>query len=77
VPGTPPLGVALKGPLEQPDWSLDFSAIVRGFASHAVDRLLGPQTGAPEQSGAAPPEGDQSKRPKPKDVLRDLLKSPQ
>ncbi|MGH7125463.1 MAG: AsmA family protein, partial [Stellaceae bacterium] len=80
VPGTPPLGVSLKGPLEQPDWSLDFSAIVRAFANHAVDRLLGPQPGTPEQSGAAQPDtapGDQPKRLKPKDVLRDLLKSPQ
>jgi hypothetical protein len=77
VPGTPPLGISLKGPLEQPDWSLDFIAIIRAFATHAVDRLLGP--GAPEQSGAQPDsaQGDQPKRVKPKDVLRDLLKTPQ
>src|SRR5215472_12893177 len=81
VPGTPPLGVTLKGPIEQPDWGLDFSAIVRAFATRAVDRLLGPQADAPEQSGATPAEpgtqGDQPKRVKPKDILRDLLKKPQ
>ena len=80
VPGTPPLGVTLKGPLEQPAWSLDFSEIGRAFASHAVDRLLGPQVGTPEQSGPAQPDsaqGDQPKRIKPKDILRDLLKGPQ
>ena len=80
VPGTPPLGVTLKGPIEQPDWGLDFSAIVRAFATRAVDRLLGPQADAPEQSGATPAEpgtqGDQPKRVKPKDILRDLLKKP-
>lgn len=75
VPGTPPLGITLKGPMEQPDWSLDVSAIMRAFAAHAVDRLLGP-----EQSGAAPPDSgqkDQPRRLKPKDILRDLLKNPQ
>jgi len=81
VPGTPPLGVTLNGPLDQPDWSLDFSAIVRAFGAHAVERLLAPQPGA-EQSGAAqtdpaPAQGDQAKRLKPKDILRDLLKNPQ
>jgi uncharacterized protein involved in outer membrane biogenesis len=80
VPGTPALGITLKGPLEQLDWSLDLSAIVRAFATHAVDRLLAPQSGTPEPSGTAQPEavpGDPAKRLKPKDVLRDLLKSPQ
>lgn len=80
VPGAPPLGVSLKGPMEQPDWILDFSAIVRAFATHAVDHLLAPQADAPEQSGAAPSEpaqGDQPKRVKPKDILRDLLRKPQ
>ena len=75
VPGTPPLGIALKGPMEQPDWSIDVSAIMRAFAAHAVDRVLGP-----DQSGAAPPDSgqnDQPKRLKPKDILRDLLKNPQ
>ena len=81
VPGTPSLGVTLKGPLEQPDWSLDFSAIVRAFGANAVERLLGPQPGAEQaQGGAARPDasqGDQAKRLKPKDILRDLLKNPQ
>jgi hypothetical protein len=80
VPGTPPLGVSLKGPLEQPDWSLDFSAIMRAFAAHAVERLLAPQPGAPDQSGAAqsePAQGNPAKSPKPKDILRNLLKNPQ
>jgi uncharacterized protein involved in outer membrane biogenesis len=82
VPGTPPLGVALKGPLEQPDWSLDFSAIARAFAARAVERLLGPQPGTPDQGGAAqsepaPTQGDPAKLPKPKDLLRNLLKNPQ
>jgi uncharacterized protein involved in outer membrane biogenesis len=80
VPGTPPLGVTLKGPLEQPDWSLDFGAIVRAFGAHAVDRLLGPQPAAPEQSGAAQPapaQGDPAKSPKAKDLLRNLLKPAQ
>lgn len=75
VPGTPPLGITLKGSMEQPDWSLDVSAIMRAFAAHAVDRVLGP-----EQSGAAPPDpgqNDQPRRLKPKDILRDLLKNPQ
>jgi hypothetical protein len=79
VPGSPPLGVALKGPLDQPDWSLDFSAIMRAFASHAVERLLGSQPGSPDQGGAAQPEpaqGDPAKPPKPKDILRNLLKAP-
>jgi len=78
VAGTPPLGILLKGPLEQPDWSLDFSAIVRALGAHAVERLLGPQpeqTGGPQSDPAA--QGDQPKRIKPKDILRDLLKSPQ
>ncbi len=78
VPGTPPLGVTIKGPMEQPDWSLDFSAIMRAFAARAVDHLLGP--GVTEQSGAADgdqPQGDQPKRIKPKDILRDLLKGSQ
>ncbi len=79
VPGAPPLGISLKGPMDQPDWSLDFSAIVRAFATHAVDRLLGPQPGAPDQGAAQPDSAptDQPKRIKPKDILRDLLKTPQ
>ena len=79
VPGTPPLGVSLKGPLEQPDWSLDFSAIMRAFAAHAVERLLAPQPATPDQGGAAQPEpaqGNPAKPPKPKDILRNLLKNP-
>jgi uncharacterized protein involved in outer membrane biogenesis len=79
VPGTPPLGVSLKGPLEQPDWSLDFSAIMRAFAAHAVERLLAPQPGTPDQGGAAqsaPTQGNPAKAPKPKDILRNLLKNP-
>jgi AsmA-like C-terminal region len=80
VPGSPPLGLTLKGPLEQPDWSLDVSAIMRAFATRAVDRLLGPQSGTPDPGATTQPEAapsDQAKRLKPKDVLRDLLKSPQ
>ena len=56
VPGTPPLGLTLKGPLEQPDWSLDLTAILRAFATHAIDQLSGPQADPPEQSGAAQPD---------------------
>jgi uncharacterized protein involved in outer membrane biogenesis len=79
VPGTPPLAIFLKGPMEQPDWSLDLSAIMRTFAAHAVDRLLGSQPGAPDQSGAPPPDSAQGDvpKPKPKDILRNLLKTPQ
>jgi len=79
VPGAPPLGLALKGPLEQPDWSLDFSAIMRALASHAVERLWGSQPGTPDQGGAAqsePAQGDPAKPLKPKDILRNLLKNP-
>jgi uncharacterized protein involved in outer membrane biogenesis len=78
VTGTPALGISLKGPLEQPDWSLDFSALVHAFAAHAVDRLLTP--GAPEQGDAARQDaapGDPPKRLKPKDLLREIFKSPQ
>ncbi len=75
VPGTPPLGVTLKGPLEQPDWSLDVSAIVRAFATHAVDRLLGPEPSGAAQSDSG--QGEPAQQVKPKDILRRLFKNPQ
>jgi uncharacterized protein involved in outer membrane biogenesis len=75
VPGTPPLGVTLKGPLEQPDWSLDFSAIARAFGARAVERFMGPERGGPGQP--EPAQGDPGKSPKAKDLLRNLLKTPQ
>ena len=83
MPGSPALGVTLRGPLDQPDWTLDVSAIVKAFGARAIERYLAPQQQpqtAPDQGGAAAPEAAQpspSQSLKPKDILRNLLKVPQ
>ena len=75
----PALGVGLKGPLDQPDMSLDVGAIVKAFGERAIERLLRPQA-QPGQGAGAAPDGtppNSSQPLKPKDILRNLLKGPQ
>ncbi len=61
VQGSPPVGITLKGPMDQPNWDIDFNAITRSLGTRAIERLvnppLAPSQGSAAQSGAASPCG--------------------
>ena len=82
VQGSPPIGITLKGPIDQPNWDVDFNAITRALGTRAIERLLQPQQPAQSQGSAATgSSGDgQSAAPQasqplqPQDILKNLLK---
>lgn len=85
VQGSPPIGITLKGPIDQPNWDVDFNAITRALGTRAIERLLQPQQPAPSQGSAATgssgggqsaaPQASQPVQPvQPQDILKNLLK---
>jgi uncharacterized protein involved in outer membrane biogenesis len=74
VQGSPPIGITLKGSMDQPNWDVDFNAITRSIGTRAIERLANPPP-APSQGSAAPSGGTMAPQPlQPQDILRNLLK---
>ncbi len=75
VQGSPPIGITLKGSMDQPNWDVDFNAITRSIGTRAIERLANPPPAAPSQGGTAPSAGTAAPQPlQPQDILRNLLK---
>ena len=72
VQGAPPIGITLKGPIDQPNWDVDFNAITRALGSRAIDRLIAPQPAPPQESGGG--SSGPAHSVTPQDILKNLLK---
>jgi hypothetical protein len=79
VQGSPPVGITLRGPMDQPNWDIDFNAITRSLGTRAIERMVNPPPAppTPSQSNGAPSGSAQSAAPQPlqpQDILRNLFK---
>ncbi len=70
VPGAPPLGVALVGPLDQPRTVFDVNALEKFLVDRVINRANRSSPPPSDQDGAAP----NAQPAKPSQMLRDLLK---